>query len=164
MKFLLLIDKGVDKFCSVMLITSILSLLFFSVLTIFLRWFHVNLMWIDPLARHLVFLATFLGGAVATGRGTHIAIDLVGKILEVKEWHALKVWVGRIINLTCAICLVWLFKAGLDFTKVEFEFAKEEFLKINSGYLVAIIPFGVALISFRFFILFLKSFQSEGVN
>jgi TRAP-type C4-dicarboxylate transport system permease small subunit len=118
-------------------------------------------MWIDPLVRHLVFLATFLGGAVATGRGTHIAIDLVSKILEVKEWHHIQVWISRIIYLFSSLILIWLFKASIDFTKVEFEFAKIEFLGISSGYLVAIIPFGVILISFRFFVLFLKSFSKE---
>ena len=57
-------------------------MLFFSVLTILLRWFGQSLEFVEPFVRHLVFLSTFLGGVLATGRGTHIGIDIIGKLLE----------------------------------------------------------------------------------
>lgn len=163
MKLLFKLDEYVEKICAFFLVASILLLLLFSCLTIILRWVHINLMWIDPLVRHLVFLATFMGGAVATGRGTHIAIDLVSKVFEVKEWHQAQVWVNRLIYLVCSISLIWLFISGYEFTVVEKEFSKPEFLGIPSYYLVAIIPIGFALIAFRFSILFLKSFTKKDV-
>lgn len=164
MKLLIKLDHLIEKICSASLVVSILTILLFSTLSIVFRWLHVNLMWIEPFVRHLVFLSTFLGGVVATGRGTHIAIDLVSKVLELKNLHAYQIWINRVIYLFSAFALLWLFKSGYDFTRVEFEFAKEEFLGISSGVLVAIIPFGMGLISFRFFLMFIKTFSAPVLN
>ncbi len=153
------IDWAVEKFSSTLLVASILSILVCSSLSIVLRWFQINLSWIDPFVRHLVLLGTFLGGVVATGRGNHIGIDLISKFLEVKGYAHAKVIVNRIILLSSGIVLIWLVKSGLDFTKVEMEFSKIEFWGIKSGFLVAMIPAGITLITIRFFTLFLLSFD-----
>jgi TRAP-type C4-dicarboxylate transport system permease small subunit len=157
------IDWAVDKFASTILVACILAILFCSSGTIVLRWFHYNLTWIDPFVRHLVLLSTFLGGVVATGRGNHIGIDLISKFLEIKGYDKAKIIVNRIILLSSAIVLLWLVKAGLDFTKVEIEFSKAEFWGLNSGQLVAMIPIGLGLIAIRFFTLFLLSFDKDTV-
>jgi TRAP-type C4-dicarboxylate transport system permease small subunit len=99
MKFIKSIDLVVEKLSSYLLVASILSILFFSSLSIILRWFHLNLSWIDPFIRHLVFLGTFLGGVIATGKGNHIGIDLISKFFELKGHHKLQNLVERIINL-----------------------------------------------------------------
>lgn len=158
------IDKMVDKFASWLLVIGILSILFFSSLTIVLRWFHVNLYWVDPFVRHMVFFSTFLGGVVATGRGSHIGIDLISKFLEIKKMDIAKIIIQRIILITSALVLLWLLKSSIDFTKVEMEFSKEEFWGIQSGYLVALIPFGVGLMIVRFCLLFLLSFDKPLPN
>ncbi len=155
------IDWAIEKFASIFLVASILLILFCSSGSIVLRWFHINLSWIDPFVRHLVLLGTFLGGVIATGRGNHIGIDLVGKILEVKGYERAKVIVNRIILITSAMVLVWMIKSGIDFTKVELEFSKIEFWGIKSGHLVAMIPIGLGLIALRFFSLFLLSFDKD---
>lgn len=159
MKFLKAIDQLIEKFCASLLVVSILSILFFSSLSIILRWFQINLMWIEPFVRHLVFLGTFLGGVMATGRGTHIGIDLISKLVEVKGWKKVQVTINRLIYLASGVTLLWLVKAGYDFTKVEFEFARVEFFGIKSGYLVAMIPIGSLLISIRFLIMFIATFD-----
>lgn len=161
MKIFKTIDTYVEKFCAAILVACILSILIFSSLTIILRWFQINLMWIDPMVRHLVFLGTFLGGVIATGRGTHIGIDLVSKIVEVKGYKKAQVNINRIIYLSSALAMLWLFKSGFDFARVEFEFAKIEFFGISSGYLVSIIPFGIALIGYRFFAMFVETFDKD---
>ena len=161
MKIFKTLDNIIEKICGYSLVISILAILIFSSLTIVLRWFQINLMWIDPLVRHLVFLSTFLGGVIATGRGTHIGIDLVSKIVEVKGWKKTQVNINRIIFLSSALSMIWLFKSGLDFARVEFEFAKIEFFGISSGYLVSIIPVGMALIAYRFFAMFIETFDKD---
>ena len=157
------LDHFVEKISSALLVVCILSILFCSSGTIVLRWFHINLSWIDPFVRHLVLLSTFLGGVVATGRGNHIGIDLISKFLEIKGHDHAKIIVNRIILLTSALVFVWMIKAGLDFTKVEMEFSKVEFWGISSGYLVAMIPAGLGLIAIRFFTLFILSFDKNSV-
>ena len=155
------IDTLVDKFASSLLVISVLSILFFSSMAIILRWFHINLYWVDPFVRHLVFFGTFLGGVVATGRGNHIGIDLISKFLELKKMDHARIIIHRIILLSSGLVLLWLFKASIEFTHVEMQFSKEEFWGISSGYLVSIIPFGVGLMILRFFILFLLSFDKN---
>ncbi len=155
------IDYLVDKFASSLLVVCVLSILGFSSMAIILRWFHVNLYWVDPFVRHMVFLGTFLGGVVATGRGNHIGIDLISKFLELKKKNQARIIIHRLILISSAIILLWLFKSGMDFMKVEMEFSKEEFWGIKSGYLVGIIPFGVGLMIIRFTTLFLLSFDKN---
>ena len=155
------LDWAIDKLCSYGLVFGILSILFCSSLSIILRWFHINLSWIDPFVRHLVLLSTFLGGVVATGRGNHIGIDLISKFLEVKGFDHARKLVNRLINLTSALVLHWLVKSGIDFTKVEMEFGKIEFWGIKSGFLVAMIPVGLLLIAARFSTLFILSFDKD---
>ena len=159
MKLIKLIDSLVEKFSAYLLVGSILSILLFSSLSIILRWIHINLSWIDPFIRHLVFLGTFLGGVVATGRGNHIGIDIISKFLEIKGYHRAQRYIGRIINLFSFLVLLWLIKASVMFTKVEMEFSRKEFFGIDSGYLVAIIPIGVGLIAIRYLALFILSFD-----
>lgn len=161
MKAIRLMDSALEKFSIVLLVISVLAMLFFSSGSIALRWFHINLSWIDPFIRHLVFFSAFLGGVVATGRGTHIGIDLVGKIMESKGWHLLADIVKRLIMVSSFFVLLWLIKAGIDFTKVELEFAKIEFWGISSGYLVMMIPVGLSLIALRFLFVFLLSFDEK---
>ena len=42
------IDKGIDKSSHYLLVISIFTMLFFSVLTIFLRWFGQSLEFVEP--------------------------------------------------------------------------------------------------------------------
>lgn len=155
------IDTGVDKFASWLLVLFLLSVLFLSSGAIVLRWFHINLYWIDPFVRHAVFLCAFLGGVVATGRSNHIAIDLISKLLELKQMDHARVIVHRIILFSSGLVMIWLLKASIDFMRIEMEFSKEEFWGIDSGHMVGMIPFGVILIMIRFFTLFILSFGKD---
>lgn len=155
------LDWAIEKFASSILVASILAILFCSSLSIILRWFQINLSWIDPFVRHLVLLGTFVGGVIATGRGNHIGIDLISKFLEVKGYEHAKTIVNRVILLSSGLVLIWLIKAGTDFTRVEMEFSKVEFWGIKSGFLVLMIPIGLGLISLRFLTLFILSFEKK---
>ncbi len=155
------LDWAIEKFASSILVASILAILFCSSLSIILRWFQINLSWIDPFVRHLVLLGTFVGGVIATGRGNHIGIDLISKFLEVKGYEHAKTIVNRVILLSSGLVLIWLIKAGTDFTRVEMEFSKVEFWGIKSGFLVLMIPIWPWTISLRFLTLFILSFEKK---
>lgn len=156
------IDWGIEKFATWLLVLCVLSMLTLSSLNIVLRWMQMNITWVDPFVRHVVFLSAFLGGVIATGQGTHIGIDLIGKFVESKGWHSLRQAINQFIFLVSGVVLIWMIKAGIDFTKVELEFGKEDFWGIHSGYLVAMIPAGLSIIALRFFVLFILSFSREG--
>lgn len=154
-------DWALEKLTTYLLVFCVMSMLIFSSLSIVARWFQHNITWIDPFVRHLVFLSAFLGGIIATGQGTHIGIDIIGKFVESKGWHSVKALISRVIMIASILVLAWLIKSGIDFTAVEMEFSKEEFWGIQSGYLVMIIPVGLVLLALRFIFVFLLSFDSK---
>jgi TRAP-type C4-dicarboxylate transport system permease small subunit len=155
------IDRALDKACSIALVTGVFLMLFLAVGTIVLRWMETSYPWMEQAVRHLVFLSTFLGGVVATGRGSHIGIDILERYLKTQGHHKLYAWLERFIFLVAVVVLIWLTKASWGFMQIEFEYGKVAFLGIHSGFLVGIIPAGFGLISFRFFLMFLLSFEKR---
>ena len=143
------LDLWLENIAKVAIVICVFSMLFLSVLSIVLRWFEVSLLWIEPLVRHLVFLAAFIGGSLATGANQHIKIDLLSRLLEKIEKPLLKKLVDlTTLTLTLVACVI-LVKASYDLAVVEFEYGKKEFLGIHSGYLLSIIPAGMGFISLR---------------
>lgn len=156
------IDRSIEKGSAALLVISVALMLGLSVLAIVLRWFETSFLWLEPFVRHLVFLSTFLGGVIATGRGTHIAIDVLAKKIEHDGPDWLKKLNVRILNAAACASLVWLIKASWEFTQIELEYGREVFWNIHSGVLVGLIPFGLSLIAYRFFYRFLSSFTAGG--
>ena len=155
------IDTGFEKLVAWLLVAIVLAMLFLSSANIVARWFQHNITWVDPFVRHLVFFSAFLGGVIATGRGTHIGIDIIGKFVESKGWVKLKDIINRLVMIVSILVLCWLTKASIDFTKVEMEFSKTEFWGIQSGYLVMLIPIGLSLIVLRFVLILILSFDVD---
>lgn len=152
------IDLILDKTSKFLLVLCMALMLSLAVGTIVLRWFNLSYPWLDPSVRHLVFISTFLGGIVATGRGTHIGIDILSKFFEnQRKWKWLSL-MKKLVSLISFVTLLWMVKASRDFALIEFEYGKEAFLGIHSGFLVSIIPVGFALIAFRFLAIFIESF------
>lgn len=144
------LDQILEKTASSILVCSLVLMLLLPVLNIIARWFQVSFLWTEPLLRHLVLLSAFMGAILATGRGSHIKIDLVSRALEAGERgrlaKAVKIFVGAVSFLAC----FFLARAGYDLAKIEFEFGTEAMLGIHSGVLVSIIPFGFTLLGARF--------------
>jgi TRAP-type C4-dicarboxylate transport system permease small subunit len=153
------IDNIIEKVTLFFLTLSILLMLGFSLATIGLRFFQLNYPWFESVARHLVLLSAFLGGVIATGKGTHIGIDVIGHYLESENLKKPKIYLLRLIQVVSFATVCWLAKASFDFMKVEMEFGTPEFFGLSSGHLVAIIPIGFLLIAIRFLLKFLISFE-----
>ena len=161
MGFFRAIDKGVEKVAGWGLVAGVLTMLFLSTTVIVMRWFGITFLWFDPFIRHVVFICTFLGGVIATGRGTHIGIDILGKYLESKQMDGAQAWIERLIAFVSFGTLAWLIKASWAFMLSEMKYGKITFFGIHSGYLTGIIPIGFALIGYRFFFLFISSFEKK---
>lgn len=155
-------DLAIEKVAQYLLVVCILGMLSMSVLNIVLRWFQSHILWFEPFVRYLVFFSAFLGGVIATGKRTHIGIDIVGKYFESqKNWKAHR-WVGRIIDLISLVVLVVLFDACLDFVAEEAKYGRANvFIGVHAKYLAAIIPLGFGLIAVRFFNNIILSFSSK---
>ncbi len=157
------IDKLIEKGSSYLLVICVALMLSLSVFAIVMRWFETSFLWMEPFVRHLVFLSTFLGGVVATGRGTHIAIDVLNKKIDMNGPDWAKRLSHRVMNLASGMALIWLVRASWQFMNIEMEYGHEVFWGIHSGFLVGIIPFGLSLIAYRFMYRFLQTFTKEGI-
>lgn len=151
MRFFSRFDEALDKFSRFSLVSCLLIILSLAVISIVLRWMGSSLMWIEPLIRHLVFLCAFLGGSIATSKNVHIRVDLLTKLVEMSRSKIIHWLHKNFISLFCLIVCIALTKSGWDFYLVEKEFGAPGFLHIHSAYLVGIIPFGMFLITLRFF-------------
>lgn len=156
-KFTGKIDEVIDRICTWGLFISLGVMIALTLLNIVLRWFSTTVLWVEPLVRQLVFLAAFLGGIIATGSRSHIAIDLVSRLLEALDKPKLKNVIDRLIIIFCLISVIWLAYAGYSFMLIEAEYGRIEFLGIHSSVFVGIIPVGLLVIAFRFLHHFLCS-------
>lgn len=155
------IDQLLDLLSKWLLVLCVFLMLFLTLFNITLRWFEISILWIEPLVRHIVFLATFLGGSLATGNNQHIKIDLFAKFLEKRKDKRISILVDQIVTLVTFIAACVLVYSAYLFTLVEFEYGKESFLNIHSGYLVSIIVYGMLLIAMRLFLKFLMGFRRK---
>lgn len=154
------IDSYLEKIIKVLLVVAVMSMLSISVYSIVLRWLQSSLPWTDPLVRHLVFLTTFLGGILATGRGSHISIDLLLKRFESKGDEKKLRYLKVLTSAVSIVVLVWLGIATWEFFKMEMEFGRTVFFGLKTGHLSSIIPVGMFLLAFRFFYQFIESLDA----
>lgn len=104
--------------------------------------------WADPCARLLVLWLTFLGASLVTGENKHIKIDLMSAILP-QRWLRFR---EVVLSLACVIICALMFKASLDYVRLEMGFGSHLFLRIPTWIGQLIIPAGFLLILFRFFL------------
>lgn len=154
-------DQSLDRACTWALIVSLGAMIILTLCNILLRWFGSTILWIEPMTRQLVFLSAFLGGTLATGSKSHIAIDLASRLLDGLGLQKLKRSLDRLILLFCLVAVLWLCHASYLLYLVEVEFGKVEFLGIHSSVLIGIVPVGLALIGYRFFYQFIASFLAK---
>jgi len=154
-------DFYLDQFSKWGVIFCVFLMLTLSLINILLRQFEVTFLWIEPLVRHLVFTATFFGGALATGNSQHIKIDIATRLLEKAQNQNLKVWLQRIILSATLVAVLILLSSSIDLMHLEFEDERLAFFKIPTGYLLGIIPFGMGLISIRIVVKILLTFEKK---
>ncbi len=165
MKYIKTFDNTIEKITKLLLVIVMLLLISLSVYSIILRWFETTFLWIEPLIRHMVFTATFLGGVIAAGTNSHISIDLLGRYLKQSKYKKLSNFVERLVYIIVLFTLVWIVISAYQFVKVELQYGKISFLGIHSGALVSIIPIGFTAIFLRFFNKLLLTFsQDNGIN
>ena len=152
MRAVIQIDRWMGTICRVGLVCCVFLMMSFALFGIVLRWRGTGWPWIDPLVQHLVFLSTFLGGAVATEKDSHISIDLGGRYLETKKKWGAYLFYKKFISFICFLGLIWLIVVSWQLTSLEWEYGRVRFLGIHSGILISLIPMGFMLIALRFLI------------
>jgi len=145
--------KKVDSFFEAIskwgVLITVILMLGLSLSSIILRWTGYSFHWIDPLVRHLVLIAAFFGGSLATGMKQNIKIDLMSRYLENKKLPKLKYYLDQSVTFFSLVIVGFMAKASWNFYKDELEYGKKVFFGIHSSSLVAIIPVGFILIAIR---------------
>ena len=154
------IDRALGRFEGWLIVLFLWVMILISFLQIILRtlYTHAHIQWAnyilgqvdwaEPCARLLVLWLTFLGASLVTGENKHIKIDLMSAILP-QRWLPYR---ELVLSLACVIISALLFKASLDYVRVEMSFGGHLFLKLPTWVGQLIIPAGFLLILFRFFL------------
>jgi len=148
--FLKKLGRLIDAICLRVLAISVLILIVFTVVPIFLRSFNISFSWIDVLVRHIVFFNIFTGSILATAKGNHITIDILAKFFEKAIWY--KRYLVPLVYLMTGAIVSWLAYAAICFAQVETQFSRELFFGVQSSQMAWAISIGFTLLALRFFI------------
>ncbi len=152
------IDRGLGRLEGWLIVSFLWLMILISFLQIILRtlYTHAHIQWAnyilgqvdwaEPCARLLVLWLTFLGASLVTGENKHIKIDLMSAIFP-QRWLPFR---EVVLSLGCVIICALMFKASLDYVRVEMSFGGQLFLKIPTWIGQLIIPAGFLFILFRF--------------
>jgi len=139
------------------LVGLLLLMIGLAVLQIFLRnLFDYGIVWSDVLVRILVLWVGLVGAMVASRQGNHITIDILERYLP----EGAKPVANAVTQLfTALICTVVAYYSLL-FVQVEYADAGTVFARVPAWVCEAIIPFALAVIAFRYFMLSFESLKS----
>lgn len=150
MKSLFRFESAVVFAEKVLLVAFLFILVGLSFLQVLMRlFFSYGFMWADPLLRHGVMWAGFLGAALASYYGRHFALDAIVKFLPP---GARKACETAVHVFTAAVC-AFLASASVRFIRDEFSSRSTAFniggAAVPAAWLEIIIPAGFILILFH---------------
>jgi TRAP-type C4-dicarboxylate transport system permease small subunit len=124
----------------------VIFLVLFSLLQIILRnFFSTGIIWGDTLLRHLVLWVVLLGAARATAEHKHIQVNLLSKLLSVKNARIL----GIICDLFAMVVTAILLYASITFIGNEMDSGVTAFGDIPNWWLETAFPLVFALMVIR---------------
>lgn len=110
----------------------------------FLLWFNFD--WLDIVLRHLILWVAFFGGALATQRRKHIAIDALARRLPT-AWRPTVALLVSVVSLVVCIALA---SAAARFTLLEASHGRPLFGAVPGWVGPVIIPIGFGLIAIHY--------------
>lgn len=161
MKFLNLIDEIIVKLETVLVIILLSLMVSIGFIQVVLRnLFETGLLWADPLLRYIVLWLAFIGASIATHEDRHINIDVLTRLLNLRLKRLSSIFTNTFALIVCLI----LFKASIDFLKMELTYPTEIFLGIKNWTLEIIIPIGFGLMSLRFLLRILRIIFTKNIT
>jgi TRAP-type C4-dicarboxylate transport system permease small subunit len=115
--------------------------------------FGTGMLWADPLVRHFVLWAGFLGGALATSADRHISVDALTRFLKPRVKAGSHVFT----NLFAAIACFFLAQAAWAFVLSEKSAGSTTVLDIPVWAGACIVPAGYALMLLHFLVRAMES-------
>ena len=149
------IDQKVARLEGLLLVAIIATMVSLSALQLILRrGFDFGFEWADLLVRQMVLWVGFVGGAHATYKGRHIAIDAVAKLLTDERVATIRCFTAFIASLVSLILLY----AGVQFVMSEYRDNTTLFSDVPAWPAQIIIPVSFFLMAFHFFVMGMNQF------
>jgi TRAP-type C4-dicarboxylate transport system permease small subunit len=143
------IDDWLGRAEAVLLVGIVGLMVGLAAVQFFLRLlFDFGFEWADIMVRHMVLWLGFVGGALATHRGRHIAIDLAQKFLAPER----AAWLRTVNALAAAGISAILVRASITFLQDEIDGGATLVGDVPAWPLQAIIPVAFVAISFHFLV------------
>jgi len=147
MRILRAIDAALVRVETVLLVAFLGVMVVLSFAQVVLRnVFGTGLLWADPLVRHLVLWAGFMGAAMATSTDRHISIEAFNKFLPERGRSLVHV----LTSLFAAAACWFLADAAWTFIQDEYAAGGAIALSIPSWVALLILPAGYLLIMIHF--------------
>lgn len=151
------IVRIIDRTEDVSLCLLLLAMILLACIQIVLRtFFSSGLLWADELIRYLVLWAGLLGAVTASGRGKHIALDILGGRLP----EAALPYVGLFSSLFSALASAGLSWASWLFLRGEIEFGGPGPLSTPLWFWNSIFAFAFAAMSIKYLVLLVLQLQA----
>lgn len=155
-KILFAIDRLFIKIETALLFLSLITLLFFAFLQVFLRnFFDTGINWGDVFNRLLVLWIGLFAATIGVKENRHLSLEVLTKFLPDKAKPIVELFVNLFVIIVAAILTytAWLFFQD----QITFEATDLLFEGLPKAYFTIIFPLGFALITFRYFIRFLET-------
>lgn len=143
------IDRGLARAEAALVVLVLFVMLGLSTLQLVLHTaFDSGIEWADIVARQMVLWLGFLGGALATQQGRHIAIDAASKLLRPKA----AAWLRAVTFTSAAIIAGTMGRSALGFVSDEMEAGSMLFGSVPAWPFEAVMPVSLFVIVFHFLV------------
>ncbi len=147
MKWTRVLNDRISRIESVLLVAIVLFMIVLSFLQVVLRnFFSGGITWADVCLRNLVLWVGFIGASLATKENRHITVDVVTKFVS-PLFREMADLLASAVSVIIGCVFVY---ASVRFVISEYEAQTIAFLRIPFWVVQMIIPFGFAMITFRF--------------
>lgn len=149
MRFLRRIEDG-------LMVTILSAMILLSAAQILLRNFlHSGLAWGDPLLRVLVLWIGLLGAMAATRDDKHITVDVFSRLFSGGGRTVIRLFTDGFTAIVCSL----LAYHGARFVRMDYEAGVIAFASVPAWICESIVPFGFAVMAFRFLLSLLSAAQ-----
>ncbi len=149
MTVLRFIDRILYKIEFGFLVLFLGSMVLLAFTQVFLRnFFGTSFVWADPIVRHLVLWAGFMGAALATSEERHISIDALTKFFSPRVKHLAQI----LTSLFAVVVCYYLGAASWTFLVAEKASGSEIALSIPTWIALLVIPVGYNLLLIHFLV------------
>lgn len=155
-KLVFKINRLLMRLESFLLITTLLVLMFFAFLQVFLRnVMDSGIHWADVFNRLLVLWIGFLGATLAAEEDKHLSLELLTKFLPDRYKPVIDLFIRFFVIVVAALLTHYSYLFFVD--QITFESSDILFEGLPIPYFTIVFPVGFGLLCFRYFVKLLEN-------